>query len=50
MEFKVTVDSSVFELADAIKRLGDLVPPSLFEEKEKAVDEISEVFLRLIQR
>ena len=50
MEFKVVVDSSVFELADAIKKLSDLVPASKYEEKQKAEDAISEAFLRIIQK
>ena len=49
MEFKVSVDPSIIEMADAIKRLGDLVPPSQFEEKQKTMDEISAVFLKMVK-
>jgi len=49
MEFKISVDPNIIEMADAIKRLGDLIPPSQFEEKQMVLNLISDIFLKMIK-
>ena len=49
MEFKLSIDSSIMEMAETIKALADLVPEYRAEEKEILIEKLSKIFLGMVK-
>ena len=49
MEFKLSIDSGIIEMAEAIKSLAYLVPDYREEEKKIIVEKLSALFVDMVK-